>query len=602
MVELRVVESPVIARGGARALGKDADKKIRQQLARILASTTFQQVDRLKRFVSFIVLEAVAGRGDELKEYVVGVQVFGKDQSFDPRTDPIVRVQARRLRARLGQYYHDEGRADEVIIELPKGGYVPAFKQRESSSAVKRSLTATLISRNAVAVLPFADHSPAGSLSYLCKGLRQEIVHQLAQVPALRLIAGDPSDSTRDSDSREAASSGAALVVVGSIRNAGERLRVTTQLIDAASGCYVWSESIDWQSDDALRLQEQVAQAVVKRLRPELLDSRSASAPSRPTENLAAHNLYLQGRYHLNQRTEEGLQKAADFFERAIVEDAQYALAHSGLADAYGLLTHYGVLPPAAAWAKAASSAASAVMLDGQSAECHTSLAHVKSTQAWDWHGAEQEFQRAIALDASYPTAHHWYAMSCLAPMGRLDEALDQMQLAQSLDPVSAIIARDLTMLHYYRRDFDAALEQCDHSIELNPHFSPTYWTLGLIQEQRKDFDESAAAFQRAVQLSPQSPKMQGALGRTFALSGQRSMALGILKKLRALSKHRYVSPCEFAWIHFALGQSDPGFRWLSKACQDRYFDLTAINVDPRFDSLKSDRRFADVAKQVGLD
>jgi len=242
------------------------------------------------------------------------------------------------------------------------------------------------------------------------------------------------------------------------------------------------------------------------------------------------------------------------------------------------------------------------VMLDGQSAECHTSLAHVRSTQAWDWHGAEQEFQRAISLDAGYATAHHWYAMSCLAPMGRLDEALDQMQLAESLDPVSAIIARDLTMVHYYRRDFDAALEQCDHTIELNPHFSPTYWTLGLIQEQRKDFDESAAAFQRAVQLSPQSPKMQGALGRTFALSGQRAMAQGILARLRGLSKHRYVSPCEFAWIHFALGQVDPGFRWLFKACQDRYFDLTAINVDPRFDSLKSDRRFADVVKQVGLD
>jgi tetratricopeptide (TPR) repeat protein len=174
------------------------------------------------------------------------------------------------------------------------------------------------------------------------------------------------------------------------------------------------------------------------------------------------------------------------------------------------------------------------------------------------------------------------------------------MQVAQSLDPVSAIIARDLTMVHYYRRDFDAALEQCDHSIEVNPHFSPTYWALGLIQEQRKDFDESAAAFQRAVQLSPQSPKMHGALGRTFALSGQRPMALRILKKLRELSRHRYVSPCEFAWIHFALGESDPGFRWLFKACEARYFDLIGINVDPRFDALKSDRRFADDPAIVG--
>lgn len=590
-------------RGGTAALGKGADQRIRQQLARILASTTFQKVDRLKRFVSFIVLEAVAGRGDQLKEYVVGVQVFAKDQSFDPRTDPIVRVQARRLRARLGRYYDGEGEADEIVIELPKGGYVPAFRKRESDGIAKRSVSATLVNRNAVAVLPFGDNSPTGSLAYLCKGVRQEIVHQLAQFSALRVIAWDPSDSTHGGDTPDVARTlGAARIIAGGIRNAGERFRVTTQLIDAASGCYVWSESIDYQGGDALALQDQVARAVIERLRPDVLGPRSASAPGRPTENLAAHNLYLQGRYHLNQRTEEGLQKAADFFQRAIVEDAQYALAHSGLADAYGLLTHYGVLSPADAWAKVASSAAAAVMLDGQSAEARTSLAHVKSTQDWDWRGAEQEFQRALSLDARYPTAHHWYAASCLAPMGRLDEALDQMQLAQFLDPVSAIIARDLTMVHYYRRDFDEALEQCDHTIELNPHFSPAYWTLGLIQEQRKDLDESAAAFQRAVQLSPQSPKMQGALGRAFALSGKRNMALGILKKLRGLSKHRYVAPSEFALIHFALGQVDLGFRWLSKACQDRCYDLTAINVDPRFDSLKSDRRFADVATQIGLD
>jgi tetratricopeptide (TPR) repeat protein len=167
---------------------------------------------------------------------------------------------------------------------------------------------------------------------------------------------------------------------------------------------------------------------------------------------------------------------------------------------------------------------------------------------------------------------------------------------------VSAIIARDLTMVHYYRRDFEAALDQCDHTIELNPHFSPAYWTLGLIQEQRKDFDESAAAFQRAVHLSPHSPRMHGALGRTLALSGKRKAALGILRKLRELAKRRYVSPFEFASIHLALGDADAGFRWLAKACHDRAFDLTALKVDPRFDVLKEDRRFADLAREVGLD
>src|SRR5207245_1392426 len=204
-----------------------------------------------------------------------------------------------------------------------------------------------------------------------------------------------------------------------------------------------------------------VAAAIFHKLEQELTDKRVGYGVRGPSENLAAHNLYLQGRYHLNQRTEEGLRKALDFFEKALIEDAQYALAHAGLADAYGLLAHYGVFGPAEVWSKAASSAATAVMLDANSAEAHTSLAHVRSTQDWDWAGAEREFQRAISLNPRYATAHHWYAMSCLVPLGRLDEALNEIRIAQSIDPVSSIVARDLAVVHFYRRDFEMALEQC---------------------------------------------------------------------------------------------------------------------------------------------
>jgi len=586
----------------ARGTPKDTGRTVRQQLDRMLASATFQQVDRLKRFLGFIVTETIAGRGDQLKEYVVGVQVFGKEETFDPRTDPIVRVQARRLRARLARYYRSEGQADETIIDLPKGGYLPVFKRREGGATVRRFVSAGLTGRNTVTVMPFEDHSSDAALGHVCKVVRQELIHGLTRVAALHVIAWDTAGSMSEAGGSETASAPAAMIVTGSVQVSGERLRVTTQLVDAPSGRYCWSESVDGGVGDLFDLQRSVAETVIARLRPELLESVAPPATRKPRENLAAHNLYLQGRYHLSQRTEVGLLKAADFFERAIVEDAHNALAHSGLADTYGLLAHYGVRGPADVWDKAASSASTAVMLDGQSAEAHTSLAHVKSTQDWDWHGAEREFQRALSLDPHYPTAHHWYAMSCLVPMARLDEARDQMQLAQSLDPVSAIIARDLTMVHYYRRDFEAALDQCDHTVELNPHFSPAYWMLGLIQEQRKDFDESAAAFQRAVHLSPHSPRMHGALGRTFALSGKRKLAQGILRKLRGLAKRRYVSPFEFASIHLALGQVELGLRWLAQACRDRAFELTALKVDPRFDVLKGDSRLADLAHEVGLD
>jgi serine/threonine-protein kinase len=191
--------------------------------------------------------------------------------------------------------------------------------------------------------------------------------------------------------------------------------------------------------------------------------------------------------------------------------------------------------------------------------------------------------------------------MSCLVPMGRLDEALEEMRLAQSLDPVSSIVARDLAVVHAYRRDYEAALEQCDHAVELNPHFSPAYWALGFIQEQRKDLDEAVAAFQRAIHLSPQSPRMHAGLGRTLALSGKRTLALTALRKLDAIAKQRYVSPFEFASIRFALGQTDLGFRWLRKAVQDRAFDVIAIKVDPRFESLKGDKRLDAIIREMGL-
>ena len=515
-----------------RAITPTGDEASRQQLDRILASATFRQVDRLKRFLKFVGLEALDGHGDQLKEYVIGVQVFDKDSSFDPRADPIVRVQARRLRARLVRYYREEGGADPVVIELPKGGYAPVFRVRDSTSVGRRSISATLAAQNTIAVLPFADHSQGHDLEYFCQGLRQETIHRLAKLEALRVLILQPGEPSAGADEQ---TSHAAMLLTGGVRKSGDRLRITIHLVDNATASYLWSESIDAGADDVFAVQEAAADAVVRKLEPKLLDAGHRRGGRRPAENLAARNLYLQGRYHLNQRTDEGLHKALDFFEKAIVEDAQFGLAHSGLADAHSLLAHYGVREPAHEWTKAASSAASAVLLDGNSAEAHTSLAHVKATQDWDWQGAEREFQVAVELDPSYATAHHWYAMSCLVPMGRLDDALEEMRLAQSLDPVSSIVARDLAVVHAYRRDYEAALEQCDHTVELNPHFPPAYWALGFIQEQRKDLDEAIAAFQRAVDLSPQSPKMQAGLGRTLALSGKRALALTVLRKLGAV-------------------------------------------------------------------
>lgn len=590
------------AKSSNATMNKEAERRVSRQLDRVLASATFQQVDRLKRFLSFIVAEAAAGRSAGLKEYVVGVQVFGKDEAFDPRTDPVVRVQARRLRARLETYYRTEGQHDEWLIELPKGGYAPQFTRVQAPAAAKPAAGNVLASRNSVAVGPFSDHSATQTLQYFCRGLRDEVVHHLTRLGRLRVSRLNAPSDTHGGSADLLSQSKAANVIYGSVRTSGDRIRVTAQLMDVASGCHLWSETTDVDAGALFEAQEQVASAITKRLDLELFSVGSDRVAVLSTANLAAHNLYLQGRFHLNQRTEDGLRKAVDFFERALVEDAQYALAHSGLSDAYRLLGHYGLARPEDMWTKIASSAEAAVRLDPGSAEAHTSLAHTKSTREWDWHGAEQEFLCAIGLDPRHATAHHWYATTCLIPQGRMDEALEQLLLAESLDPVSSIIARDVAFAHYYRRDLDAALEQCDHTIELNPHFSGAYWTLGLVQERREEFDEAEAAFQRAGQLSPSSTRMKAALARVYATTGRQSAARDVLDEFTALSATRYVPSFDFASILFALNQPAPAFRWLAKACEERCFEMMSIRVDPRFDALRNDRRLIAVMRQMGVE
>ena len=578
------------------AVSKETDEKIREQLRRVLASKAFRQVDRLQGFLSFIVEEMLAARGDKLKEFLIGVEVFGKESSFDPRMDPLVRVQARRLRARLVRYYREEGQNDEIVVDLPKGGYEPVFQRRETSS-MKRTVSAALVSRNTILVRPFDDDSSSRDLAYFCNGLKQEIIHALSGMENVRVAASERVQDSSDPSGQM----NVAMTVTGSVRKSRDTLRITSTLIDSASNCYLWSEVIDRSLQDELHVQEEVAQRILKKLQSEFANAGTPRGAKRPTENLAAHNLYLQGRYHLNQRTEQGLMKAVEFFDKAMSEDPHHAPSYSGLADAHGLLAHYGVLAPAEICTKAASNAAWAVLLDEDSAEAHTSLAHVKATQDWDWRGAEREFQRAITLNPRYATAHHWYAMSCLVPLARLDEALEELHRALALDPVSSIISRDLAVTHYYKRDFELALEQCDHTIEQNPHFAAAYWTLGLVQDERKDFEEAIAAFQRAIQLSPPSPRIQGALGRTFARAGKPRQAHKILEELQQQSKRRYVSPFELASIYFALNQLEQGFQWLTKAFQDRCFELVAIKVDPKFDSVASDPRLSSLFNQLGL-
>lgn len=565
-----------------------SERAMRDQLERIVSSASFYPSDRLKLFITFVSSEALQGRGDALKEYTVGVHVFGREATFDPRTDPVVRVQARRLRARLEKYYREEGQNDEIVVDLPKGGYVPVFRRREGAAPPAAAPSGHPLQRNTLAVRPFVDLTPSRNLEPFCNALTGEVIRRLIQIRGLQVHALGP-----------ASESPPAMLLEGSVRSAAEGFRVAVDLVDAARGCYAWSDSVQMESIESFAVQDEIATALVTRLQPHLLTAQPRGRVQ--SENLAARNLCKQGMYHLEQRTDESLERAADIFERAVVEDAQYSLAHSGLSDAYALLASYGLRLPTSLATLAMSSAATAVMLDDESGQARTSLAHAKARANWNWLEAELEFQRAIKLDPSYPTAHHWYARCCLMPLGRLDEALEEITLAQRLDPVSSIIAREVASIYYYRRDFDAALAHCDQAIELNPHFPHAYFILSLVQKQLGDSDEALTALVRAVQLAPKSPRLIAALGWAQASAGRHDDAFNSLAELEALAAARYVSPWERAILFLGMKDVDRCLDQLALAYQDRFFDLTLLGVDPRFDLLRGDRRFDELLAKTGV-
>lgn len=569
------------------AIAPLSEREVREQIERITSSTAFRTSDRLKHFLTFVSSQSLQGKGDNLKEYAVGVQVFGRETAFDPRTDPVVRVQARRLRARLERYYREEGENDGVVIDLPKGGYAPVFRRRQGTASPK-PLGPPAPQDNTVTVSEIADLSTDRTLAGFCTGLTREIVRRLASVKGLRVAS-----------SHLPAGASPAMALEGCVSQADDGFRLTANLITLTTGCYECCVSIDIASVDSFAAQDAIADTLLARLEPFLTSSRTSRKVR--TENPTARNLCKQALYHLEQRTDESLDRAAELFERAVVEDAQYSLAHSGLSDAYSMLGSYGLRPSTSMINMAMSSAATAVMLDGESAPARTSLAHAKARAYWNWLDAELDFQKAIRLDPAYATCHHWYARCCLLPLGRLDEARDEVLLAHSLDPVSSIIAREVASVHYYRRDFEAALAHCDQAIELNPHFPHAYFILSLVQEKLGDSEEALAALLRGSQLAPRSPRMIASLGRAQAMAGRRQDALKSLADLDELARTRFVSSWERAILYLGMKDYDRCFAELQLALADRFFDLTLLAVDARFDDVREDPRFERLLSAVGI-
>jgi DNA-binding SARP family transcriptional activator len=457
-----------------------------------------------------------------------------------------------------------------------------------------------------LAVLPFDNSCADPNAEYLSDGITESIINNLSQLRGLRVMARSTvfRYKGRDVDPREVGRAlGARAVLTGRLLQLGERLVIRAELVDTADGAQIWGEQYEGNVSDVLAVQEEIAEQISERLQLRLTSEERGRLAGRQTESNEAYHAYLRGRYFWNKRTEGGLKKGIEHFRQAIELDPCYAPAYAGLAESYVVLGSFGVgaLAPAEAFPRAKEAATRALEIDGTLAEARAALAYALASYDWDWDAAQREFLRAIELKPACTTAHHWYGLIYLTAMGRLEEAFAEVRRAHELEPLSLNINTDFGLLPYLMRQYDRAIDEYREALELDQNFVYTHWKLGLAYEQKAMYEEAVEEFQRAIALSGGSAQALVLLGHTYAASGRRREALKVLDELGELTKRRYFSPYRVAAIHLGLGEQERAFEWLERAYEERDSWLVWLKVDPVLDGLRSDPRFKDLVRRVGL-
>jgi tetratricopeptide (TPR) repeat protein len=361
-------------------------------------------------------------------------------------------------------------------------------------------------------------------------------------------------------------------------------VNLQVELIDLVKDAQIWGRQFQVPMRAIFAVEEELSRDVVTALRLRITGETDRRLRKRYTENAAAYQLYLKGRHHWNRRTVEGIERAIFFFESAIDADASYAPAYSGLADCYIALASRDLYPPLQLMPKADAAARRALDLDPDLAEAHASMGAIHEVFHWRWESAQEEYLTALRLNPGYVTARQWYALA-LAHRARFAEALTQMSVASESDPLSFMLNASTAVVHYLARDFDAAVEYCQRSLEINPHHEPAHFTLGLSHQQSGRFEDAHAALERALSISGGEPHVVAALG---ALERSRAR----LDTLNELSLTRDVSPVHFATVFAAVGEHDEALSWLERAMEQRSGWLVYLATEPRFDSLRGMPRF----------
>src|ERR1700730_11859653 len=453
-----------------------------------------------------------------------------------------------------------------------------------------------------IAVLPFENAIHDADTEYLSDGIAEALINSLTELQQLKVIARstafrykgkqiDPQGVGRELNVRT--------VLMGVVRQAGDRLNVQVDLVDATTGAQLWGQEYERKLADVLAVKQALVREVTEKLRLKLTGEQQQRLTQRDTTNPEAYQFYLRGRYYWNKRTAENLTKAMEQFQQAADKDPNYALAYVGLGDSYVLLENYAGTPANETLPKAKAFAERALQIDNSLAEAHTSLGYVYNG-LWQWEEAEQEFKRAIELNPNYPNAHHWYSL-CLLDLGRIAEAKAEIKRAHELDPLSLIIGTTVTYAYLAEGDAKVAIAQSKKVVDLDPSFSRGHEYLGLAYLKEQRYPEAIAELKKAVELSGRERWPLRDLGYGYAISGRRTEAEAVIKELLGKYEKGRALGQDLAAIYAGLGDKDQAFVWLEKDFQTRSGLLAWTRWTIAFESLRSDPRFTDLLRRMGF-
>ncbi|MGE0440092.1 MAG: tetratricopeptide repeat protein [Gemmatimonadales bacterium] len=591
---------------------------------RIAASPGFAGSDQLTRFLRYVVNAALADPGARLREQAIGVAVFGRPAEYDPTVDAVVRVQARQLRFKLTEYFATEGRHEPIEIQIPKGTYLPRFEVRPvAPTAPPEPITgtpsrgrwiATVVAvaavalgagwvvrgrtdrpaARSVAVLPFLNLTGAEDQEHVSDGLTEEVTASLGAVPGLAVVARTSAFQFkgRSLDARDIGRQlGVGAVLEGSIRRSDSGYRVTVQLIGTADGLHRWAASYDSESRDLVSLQETVAREVTAALGRQFGVTLAGGA-RRTTTNPAAYELYLEARHFWNRRTPEAMARAIERYRQAIARDSNFALAYAGLGATYAAMSLNNMAPPETGPAAAIEAAETARRLDPALGEAYATLGLMRGFAGWDWVAADSLFRRAIALSPNYATARSWYS-NTLTARGRADDALEQLERARRIDPLSLPILHGVGEALIYARRYDEALAQVARILALDSTFTFAHSLAARAYFGQGRYREALAEARRA------GDSLGAVLIRSRIGEVSRAEALAAIANqgAPALEDHPFIAAISYA----ILDEVDSSFAWLDRGYRRHHPDLMSLKVEPMLDPLRADPRYPALLAKVGL-